>query len=138
MNTINPHWYIIDAQDQILGRLSTRVARMLTGKDKPQFRPYEDHGDYVVVINAAQVKTTGRKEQQKIYWRHSGYPGGLHHETLQDLRKRRPEEVVRHAVRGMVPRGRLGDQMMKKLRVYPKDRHPHKNAKVIVAQGENK
>lgn len=125
------HWYVIDAKDQVLGRLSTKVARLLTGKDKPSYVPYMDSGDYVVVINAATVKTTGRKETQKLYHRHSGFPGGYKNEALKDLRARRPEEVIRKAVRGMVPRGRLGNQIIKKLYIYKDDQHPHTNAKPL-------
>src|SRR5438876_1077287 len=115
MNTVSQHWYIIDAKDQILGRLSTKIARHLTGKDKPEYVPYMDLGDYIVVINAKEVKVTGKKEENKLYHRHSGFPGGYKNEALKALRARRPEEIVRKAVRGMVPRGKLGDQMMKKL-----------------------
>lgn len=124
-------WYLIDANEQVLGRLSTKVARLLTGKDKPSYVPYMDSGDYVVVINAATVKTTGKKETQKLYHRHSGFPGGYKNESLKDLRARMPEEVVRKAVRGMVPRGRLGNQLMKKLHIYAGVQHPHTNAKRI-------
>lgn len=131
MQIAKRHWYIIDAKDQVLGRLSTRIARVLTGKDKPEYVPYMDSGDYVVVINAKDVKTTGRKETQKMYYRHSGYPGGLKTEALKDLRIRRPEEVVRKAVLGMVPRGRLGDKLMKKLYIYASEEHAHKNAKPL-------
>ncbi len=136
MQTVNRHWYIIDVKDQVLGRISTQIARALTGKDKPGYVAYQDCGDYVVVINAKDVKTTGRKEIQKMYYRHSGYPGGLKAEALKDLRNRRPEEVVRRAVKGMVPRGRLGDQIIKKLYVYAGSDHPHKNAKPI-EKGQN-
>lgn len=131
MQTIKRHWYVIDAKDQVLGRLSTKIARVLTGKGKPDYVPYEDLGDYVVVINAKFVKTTGRKEDQKTYYRHSGYPGGLKSEVLKDLRKRQPEEVVRKAVLGMVPRGRLGDKIMKKLYIYAEESHKHTNAKPV-------
>lgn len=128
---LSKHWYVVDAQDQVLGRLSTKIARILTGKNKPEYVPYMDSGDYVVVINAKAITVSGKKEEDKVYHRHSGFPGGYKSETLKELRARRPEEVVRKAVRGMVPRGRLGDKLMKKLYIYADDKHPHTNAKPI-------
>ena len=102
-----------------MGRVSSEIARHLIGKEKINWAPYLDMGDYVVVTNAAKVKVTGKKEKEKRYYRHSGYPGGLRSETLEELRARRPEEIIRRAVRGMLPRGKLGRAMIKKLFVYP-------------------
>jgi len=111
-------WHLLDAKDQVLGRISSKAARLLMGKNKPYYAPYLDVGDYVVVVNARGVKVTGRKETEKIYRRYTGYPGGLREEKLADLRKRRPEEIIRHAVVGMLPRGKLGRKMITKLYVY--------------------
>jgi len=112
-------WHELDAKGQVLGRLSTQVARLLMGKDKPNWAPYLDMGDFVVVTNAKDVKVTGKKEEQKEYFRYSGYPGGLTRETLGGLRQRRPEEIIRHAVKGMLPDTKLGRKMITKLYVYP-------------------
>lgn len=111
--------HIIDANNKVLGRLATEIATKLRGKDKPSFVPYLDTGDFVVVTNAAKVKVTGKKNVQKKYVRHSGYPGGLRIDTFSDLQKKRPEEIIRHAVRGMIPKTKLGRQIIKKLRIYP-------------------
>lgn len=110
---------VIDASGKVLGRLSTEVAKLLMGKHKPSYVPYLDIGDYVVVTNASKVKVTGKKLQDKKYVRHSGYPGGLKVETLRELLKRRPKEVVGHAVKGMLPKNKLGRKMIKKLTIYP-------------------
>ena len=123
---IKKSWHLIDAKNQILGRLATNVAAILMGKTKPQFVPYLDNGDFVVVINAKEVKVTGKKEAQKIYFRHSGYPGGDKRETLEKLRQRRPEDIIYHAVQGMVPRTKLGRAMIKKLHVYGGKDHEYK------------
>jgi len=112
-------WQFLDAKGKILGRFASGVARLLIGKDKVNWAPYLDMGDYVVVVNARNIKVTGKKEEQKIYYRHSGYPGGLKAETLKELRERRPEEIIRNAVKGMLPRGKLGRKMIIKLYVYP-------------------
>lgn len=112
-------WYLLDAKDQVLGRFSTKIARLLLGKDKTIWVPYLDVGDYVVVINAAKVKVTGKKEAEKRYWRYSGFPGGLRSESLGKLRVRRPTEIIRRSVEGMLPGGKLGRGMIKKLYVYP-------------------
>lgn len=111
-------WHLLDAKGQILGRLASRAAQLLMGKGKPNYVPYLDMGDYVVVVNAKEIGVTGKKEEEKLYRRYSGYPGGLKTETLEQLRKRRPEEIVRHAVKGMLPRGKLGRKMITKLFVY--------------------
>jgi len=111
-------WHELDAKGQVLGRLSTQAARLLIGKDKANWAPYLDMGDFVVVTNAKYVKVTGKKEEQKEYFRYSGYPGGLTRETLGRLRQRRPEEIIRHSVKGMLPDTKLGRKMINKLYVY--------------------
>lgn len=113
------NWHLLDAKGQILGRLSTRVATLLTGKEKPIWVPYRDLGDYVVVVNAREIAVTGKKESQKRYYRYSGYPSGLRSETLGQLRVRRPEEIIRRAVVGMLPKNKLGSRMITRLYVYP-------------------
>ena len=118
-------WYLIDAKDKILGRLSSQVAKILMGKHKPTWQPHIDMGDNVIIINAAKVAVTGRKEEQKLYYRYSGYPGGLKTENLAALRQRKPEAIVYHAIKGMLPKNRLGAAMLKKLYVYPGEDHPH-------------
>lgn len=118
-------WYVIDARGQTLGRLATQVATILRGKHKPIFTPHVDCGDYVVVVNADKVHVTGQKMTQKIYYRHSGYPGGLKEISLRDQLQKFPERVIEAAVRGMLPRNRLGRQMFKKLKVYAGPNHPH-------------
>lgn len=122
---VQRRWRLVDADGATLGRLSTRVAALLRGKHKPTFTAHLDTGDPVVVINAAKIRVTGKKLSDKVYRRHSGYPGGLRTETLGRLLERRPEEVVRRAVRGMLPRNRLGEQMYRKLFVYAGPEHPH-------------
>jgi len=119
-------WYIIDADGKILGRFATRIATMLRGKQKLDFTPNVDMGDYVICINASKVKVTGKKETQKIYTRYTGYPGGLKKTTLKEMRAKKPEEIIYHAVKGMLPKGPLGRKMIKKLKVYPESDHPHK------------
>lgn len=123
---IKREWRLIDAKGKVLGRISTEVASFLMGKNKPGFVPYLDTGDYVVVINADKVRVSGKKEAQKRYIRHSGYPGGYKEESLADLRKNKPEEIIAHAVRGMVPKSKLGRQMLKKLHVFAGNEHPYK------------
>jgi large subunit ribosomal protein L13 len=122
---ITRSWRVVDADGATLGRLATQVAAILRGKHKTMFSPHLDTGDPVIVVNAAKVRVTGNKLQAKKYVRHSGYPGGLRSETLEQLLARRPEEVVRRAVRGMLPRNRLGEQMSRKLHVYAGAEHPH-------------
>ncbi len=122
---IERKWWVVDADGATLGRLATRVASALKGKHKAAYTDHLDVGDAVVVVNAAKVRVTGRKLQQKTYARHSGYPGGFRSETLARLLQRRPEEVIRRAVRGMLPRNRLGDRMIRKLYVYAGAEHPH-------------
>ena len=118
-------WHVIDAKGQILGRMATRIAHLLRGKGKPKFAPNLDCGDGVIVVNAAAVRVTGRKLEQKRYYRHSGYPGGLRSQTLEEMLAKHPDRVVRRAVRGMLPKTTLGRKCFKRLRVYPGPDHPH-------------
>jgi large subunit ribosomal protein L13 len=118
-------WYVVDASEETLGRLATRIAETLRGKRKPQFTPHVDTGDFVVVVNAGRVRVTGKKLDDKIYYRHSGYHGGLKERTLAEMLERRPEEVVRLAVRGMMPRNRLSRAQLRKLKIYAGPDHPH-------------
>jgi large subunit ribosomal protein L13 len=128
-DTIERRWYLVDAEGQTLGRLATRVADTLRGKRKPEYTPHVDTGDFVVVVNAAKVAVTGKKLEQKLYYRHSGYPGGLRARPLRDELERRPTEVIRKAVKGMLPRNRLARQQLTKLKVYPGPEHPHEAQK---------
>ena len=118
-------WWIVDAKDQPLGRLASKVAGVLRGKTKPTFTPHVDTGDFVIVINAAQIKVTGRKPGQKTYYRHTGRPGSLRAETFRHVIDRRPEVPIEMAVRGMLPKNSLGRGLLKKLKVYPATMHPH-------------
>ncbi|HBG81346.1 TPA: 50S ribosomal protein L13 [candidate division CPR2 bacterium] len=118
-------WYIIDAEDKILGRVATEVANLLRGKNKPTFSPSVDTGDFVVIINADKIKTTGNKEEAKIYYRHSWYPGGLKETTLKQLREKDATAPIKMAVKGMLPKNKLADQMIKRLKVYAGTEHPH-------------
>jgi large subunit ribosomal protein L13 len=119
------NWLVVDAEGKTLGRLATQIADALRGKRKPEYTPHVDTGDFVVVVNAEKVHVTGQKRQQKRYYRHSGYPGGLRSRTLEEMLERRPEEVIRHAVKGMLPRNRLGRKQLTKLKVYAGPEHPH-------------
>ena len=123
---IKREWHVVDATDKILGRLSSQVAKLLMGKHKPIYAPHIDTGDYVVVINAAKVRVTGKKAEQKIYYRHSGYPGGLRAPTYKEVFNNHPTRVIEHAVKGMLPHNSLGRAMFRKLKVYPGSDHPHK------------
>ena len=118
-------WYVIDAEGKNLGRLSSEIASILRGKKKPIYTPHVDTGDYVIVVNADKITVTGKKMTDKIYKRHTGYPGGLKEITLERLLEKKPEEALRHAVKGMMPKGRLGRQMYKKLKVYAGPEHNH-------------
>ena len=118
-------WYVVDADGKTLGRLASEVASVLRGKNKPTFTPHVDCGDYVIVINAEKVAVTGKKRNEKIYKKHTGYPGGLREFTFDKLQQKKPEEIIRHAVKGMLPDGKLGRQMFKKLKVYAGAEHPH-------------
>ena len=120
-------WYIVNAEDKALGRLASRVATILSGKHKPIYVPHADVGDYVIVINAAKVRLTGKKLEQKVYYHYSGYPGGLKETRLFDLMEKRPEEVIKRAVKGMLPKNKLGKKMLTKLKVYP-DKEHHQEA----------
>jgi large subunit ribosomal protein L13 len=122
---IKREWYVIDAKGQTLGRLATRVATVLRGKHRPQYTPHVDTGDHVIVLNASQVSLTGRKEEQKVYYRHSGYPGGIKSTSIKRMREEHPERIIENAVRGMLPKNPLGRSMFGKLKVYAGDSHPH-------------
>ena len=122
---IERKWYVVDAEGQVLGRLASRIARILMGKHKSIYTPFMDVGDFVIVVNAEKVKVTGKKKDQKLYRWHTGYPGGFKSETLGSLLSRRPEEVIRRAVWGMLPHNRLGRKMIRKLKIYAGPSHPH-------------
>ena len=118
-------WYVVDAENKTLGRLATEIARRLRGKHKPEYTPHVDTGDFVVVVNAEKVRVTGRKQSDKIYHRHTGYPGGIRSISFEHLAARHPERIIEQAVRGMLPRNPLGRKMFKKLKVYAGQTHPH-------------
>ncbi|HEY3193312.1 MAG TPA: 50S ribosomal protein L13 [Solirubrobacterales bacterium] len=122
-------WYLVDAEGKTLGRLATQIADVLRGKRKPTYTPHVDVGDFVIVVNAEKVTVTGNKRENKRYWRHTGYPGGIRYRTLGELLERRPEEVIRRAVKGMLPRNRLARQQLGKLKVYAGRDHPHQAQK---------
>ena len=122
---VTRNWYVVDAEGQILGRLATRIADTLRGKDKPQYTPHTDTGDFVVVVNCEKVAVTGKKLDEKMYRRHSGYPGGLKERTMREQLERRPTDVLRKAVKGMLPRNRLARQQLLKLKIYAGPEHPH-------------
>jgi large subunit ribosomal protein L13 len=128
-NEIERTWYVVDAEGKTLGRLSTEIARILRGKHKPIYTPHVDTGDYVIVINADKVRVTGKRLDQKIYYRHSGYMGGLKAIPLRRMLETHPERVIELAVKGMLPKNRLGRQMYKKLKVYASPEHPHQAQK---------
>jgi large subunit ribosomal protein L13 len=122
-------WHLVDADGQTLGRMATQIAEILRGKRKPEYTPHCDVGDFVVVVNAAKIHVTGNKLQDKRYYRHSGYPGGIRSRTLAEMLERRPEEVIRKAVKGMLPRNRLARKQLLKLKIYPGPEHPHQAQK---------
>jgi len=122
---ITRDWYLVDADNQILGRLASRVAQILRGKNKPYFTPHMDMGDFVVIINAEKVKVTGNKEADKTYFRHSGYPGGITEVNLKKVRQQHPEKIITNAVKGMLPHNRLGRKLLKHLKIYATEVHPH-------------
>lgn len=124
-NEVEREWLLIDAEDQVLGRVASKAANILKGKHKPQYTPHVDTGDFVVVINADKIRVTGVKATDKEYYRHSGYPGGLKSETFQEAMEKHPERVIEHAVKGMLPKNTLGRAMAKKLKVYAGPEHPH-------------
>ncbi len=127
-------WHVVDATDLPLGRLASEVAQILRGKHKPTYAPHMDGGDFVIIVNAEKVAVTSDKSQTKIYYRHSGYPGGIKAETFESLRERRPEAIIERAVRGMLPKTRLGRQMIRKLKVYAGADHPHEAQKPAALQ----
>ena len=122
-------WYVIDAEGKTLGRLSTEVASILRGKKKPIYTPHVDTGDYVIVINAEKVEVTGNKRKDKMYKHHTGFPGGLREVSFEKLQAKKPEEILRHSIKGMMPKGKLGRQMYKKLKVYAGSEHKHEAQK---------
>lgn len=124
-------WVLIDAKDKVVGRLAAEIASILRGKNKPQYTPHADVGDFVVVINADKVRLTGKKWEKKRYYRHSGYMGGLKVTVAKDMADKKPEEILKHAVKGMLPKNSLGKAMFKKLKVYAGDNHPHDAQKPI-------
>ncbi len=124
-DSVKREWFVVDATNQVLGRLASELARRLRGKHKPEYTPHVDTGDYIVVINADKVRVTGRKEEGKLYYRHSGMPGGLKTTTLKELRARAPERVIETAVKGMLPKNPLGRAMLAKLKVYTGPEHQH-------------
>ncbi len=123
--SIEREWYVIDASDAVLGRLATRVASILRGKHRPQYTPHADCGDHVIIVNAEKIRVTGRKEEQKNYYRHSQYPGGLKSITLEKQRDKHPERIIKAAVKGMLPKNALGRKMIRKMNVYAGGKHPH-------------
>ena len=133
IDSINRQWYLVDAENQTLGRLATEVAAVLRGKNKPYFTPHLDTGDFVVIVNAEKIQVTGRKGTQKLYRRHSGRPGGMKVETFNALQERIPEGIVEKAIKGMLPHNALGRQLFRKLKVYKGSEHPHsaQNPKVL-------
>ena len=124
-SNVERKWYVVDAEGKTLGRLASEIANVLRGKKKPIYTPHIDTGDYVIVVNAEKVKTTGKKTEQKIYYHHSEYVGGMKETTLKEMMKKKPEFVITHAVKGMLPKGPLGRQMLKKLHVYAGPEHEH-------------
>ena len=128
---IKRQWHLIDAQDAVLGRVASKAAMMLMGKHKPSYTAFLDTGDHVIVVNAAKVRLTGNKEQQKIYRSHSGYPGGLNERSARTVRETRPVKLVEDAVQGMLPKSKLGKQMYRKLKVYAGPKHPHDAQKPV-------
>ena len=124
-NEVARNWVLVDLDGKTLGRAATRIADVLRGKTKPQFTPHVDTGDFVVVINAHKVALTGKKLDNKRYYKHSGYPGGMHTKTANEMLQSKPEEIIRHAVKGMLPKNSLGRKLLKKLKIYASAEHPH-------------
>jgi large subunit ribosomal protein L13 len=131
---IEKKWWLIDADNKVLGRLATEVAVLLRGKKKPEFAPFLDTGDFVIVINAERIKLTGKKVDQKKYYSHSGYPGGIKEKTMKELLETKPEEIIKKAVWGMIPKNKLGREVYKKLKVYRGSHHPHSAQKPVEYQ----
>ena len=134
---ITREWYVVDAEGKTLGRLATQIADLLRGKGKPQYTPHIDTGDFVVVVNAERIHVTGNKLEQKLYYRHSGYPGGLRVRTLAEQLERRPEEVLRKAVKGMLPKNKLAARQIVKLKVYAGPDHPHEAQNPVAIEERN-
>jgi large subunit ribosomal protein L13 len=131
---IEKKWWLVDADNKVLGRLATEVAILLRGKRKPEFAPFLDTGDFVIVINAERIKLTGKKIEQKKYYSHSGYPGGIKEKTMKELLETKPEEIIKKAVWGMIPKNKLGREVYKKLKVYRGSHHPHSAQKPVEYQ----
>mgnify|MGYP000353507126 FL=1 len=125
IGSMDKGWLLVDASDKTLGRLSTNIAKILMGKNKPEYTPHNDVGDYVVVINAEKIKVTGNKNEQKMYYRHTGYPGGIKSQSFNDLIASYPDRVITSAVKGMLPKNKLSNSVIKKLKVYKGESHPH-------------
>ena len=125
LDSLDKGWLLVDASDKTLGRLSTNIAKILMGKNKPEYTPHNDVGDYVVVINAEKIKVTGNKNEQKMYYRHTGYPGGIKSQNFNDLIASYPDRIITYAVRGMLPKNKLSNSVIKKLKVYKGESHPH-------------
>ncbi len=132
---LKPEWFVVDASGRVLGQLATEIACLLMGKGKVKFARHLNVGDYVVVVNASQVKVTGNKMKNKFYYRHSGYPGGFKAETMEKVMSSKPERIIEHAVKGMLPQNKIGQSMMGRLKVYPGSEHPHK-AQVRIASNQ--
>ena len=130
--TIKHQWYLVDASNKVLGRLASQIAKVLRGKHKPEYTPHADAGDFVVVINAAQIKVTGKKEKQKIYYRHTGYPGGIKQATFEEVKAKNPSCIIERAVKGMLPKNPLGRDMLRKLKVYAGSEHPHEAQQPVI------
>jgi len=128
---IKRKWFLINAEGEILGRLAVKIAKILSGKEKPIYTPHLDVGDFVVVINAEKIKVTGNKKEKKVYYRHSGYPGGLKKKTYEEILKENPERIIKEAVKGMLPKNKLGRRMFKKLKVYKGSDYPHQAQKPV-------
>lgn len=122
---VKREWFVVDATDKVLGRIATEIAHRLRGKHKPVYTPHVDTGDYIIVVNVEKLRVTGNKTQDKIYYRHSGYPGGIYQRTFKEMQEKFPERVLEKAVKGMLPKGPLGYAMIKKLKVYAGNEHPH-------------
>lgn len=125
VESVSREWHLIDAKDQVLGRIATKIASVLRGKHKPIFTPHVDTGDFIVVVNADKIKVSGSKETKKLYWTHSGFTGSVRSVTFEEQIDRHPTRVIEHAVRGMLPKGPLGRKMFKKLKIYTESTHPH-------------
>ena len=125
LDSLDKSWLLVDASDKTLGRLSTNIAKILMGKNKPEYTPHNDVGDYVVVINAEKIKVTGNKNEQKMYYRHTGYPGGIKSQNFNDLIDSHPDRIITSSVKGMLPKNKLSNSVIKKLKVYKGESHPH-------------